>query len=207
MNITVLGAGAWGTALAKLLHESGHALTVWGHEPECLEEIRRAGRNTLFLPGIDLPRDFRCEPDPRLAVEGSDVVVAAVPSRPFRQVTACLADFRGIVVTVTKGIEFDTGLTMSGVLEQTAPHAGHCALSGPTLAMEVARGVPTAIVAASEQSDVAAGCRGCSTGRPFASIPAPTFTESNSAGRSRTSSPSPPACATASGSATTRRRR
>jgi len=160
MNITVLGAGAWGTALAKLLHESGHALTVWGHEPECLEEIRRAGRNTLFLPGIDLPRDFRCEPDPRLAVEGSDVVVAAVPSRPFRQVTACLADFRGIVVTVTKGIEFDTGLTMSGVLEQTAPHARHCALSGPTLALEVARGVPTAIVAASEQSDVAVQVQG-----------------------------------------------
>jgi glycerol-3-phosphate dehydrogenase (NAD(P)+) len=155
MNITVLGAGAWGTALAKLLHESGHTVSLWGHEPECLEEIRRTGRNTTFLPGIDLPREFRCEPDPHRAVEGGEVVVAAVPSKPFRQVTSCLAQFAGTVVTVTKGIEFDTGLTMSGVLEQTAPHARHCALSGPTLAMEVARGVPTAIVAASEQEEVA----------------------------------------------------
>ena len=155
MKLTVLGAGAWGTALAKLLHEGGHPVTLWAYEAECLDEIRRTGRNSLFLPGIDLPQDFRCEADPRQAVADSELVVVAAPSRHLRAVTACLADFCGIVVTVTKGIEFDTGLTMTGVLEQTAPRAHHAALSGPTLAMEVARGVPTAIVAASADAAAA----------------------------------------------------
>jgi glycerol-3-phosphate dehydrogenase (NAD(P)+) len=82
-------------------------------------------------------------------------VVVAIPSRPFRVATRCLADFEGMVVTVTKGIEYDTGLTMSGVLAQTAPRAGIAALSGPTLAMEVSRGVPTAIVVASSDEEVA----------------------------------------------------
>ena len=155
MKLTVLGAGAWGTALAKLLSEGNHSVTLWAHEAECVDEIRSSHRNSLFLPGIDLPHDLRCESDTRQAVAGSEVVVVAAPSRHLRAVTSCLADFVGIVVTVTKGIEFDTGLTMSGVLEQTAPRAHHAALSGPTLAMEVARGVPTAIVAASHDPEAA----------------------------------------------------
>jgi glycerol-3-phosphate dehydrogenase (NAD(P)+) len=156
MRITVLGAGAWGTALAKLLGEGDHAVTLWALEAECADEIRRAHRNSLFLPGIDLPPAVRGESDARQAVAGSELVVVAAPSRHLRAVTSCLTNFAGIVVTVTKGIEFDTGLTMSGVLEQTAPRARHAALSGPTLAMEVARGVPTAIVAASRHAEIAA---------------------------------------------------
>jgi glycerol-3-phosphate dehydrogenase (NAD(P)+) len=156
MNLTVLGAGAWGTALAKLLGEAGHTVTLWAHEAECAEEIRRDHRNSLFLPGVDLPLNVRSETDARQAVAGSELVVVAAPSGHLRAVTRCLEDFTGIVVTVTKGIEFDTGLTMSGVLEQTAPRAHHAALSGPTLALEVARGVPTAIVAASHHAETAA---------------------------------------------------
>jgi len=156
MRLAVLGAGAWGTALAKLLREGGHPVTLWAYEAECLDGIRRTGRNSLFLPGIDLPRDFRCEADPRQAVADSELVVVATPSRHLRTVTACLADFAGVAVTVTKGIEFDTGLTMTGVLEETAPRAELAALSGPTLALEVARGVPTAIVAASRHAATAA---------------------------------------------------
>ena len=156
MRLTVLGAGAWGTALAKLLREGGHSVTLWAHEAECLDEIHRTGRNTLFLPDIDLPRDFRCEANPQQAVADSELVVVAAPSRHVRAVTACLAEFSGVAVTVTKGIEFDTGLTMTGVLGQTAPGAHLAALSGPTLALEVARGVPTAIVAASHHAETAA---------------------------------------------------
>lgn len=148
MNITILGAGAWGTALAKLLHAGHHEITLWGHEPEYLEEMRRTRRNDTFLPGIELPPGWNYEPDARRGVAQADLVVAAVPSRPFREATACLKDYPGPVVTVTKGIEYDTGLTMSGVLAETAPHARVVALSGPTLALEVARGIPTAIVAA-----------------------------------------------------------
>ncbi len=160
MKVTVLGAGAWGTALAKLLHEGGHPATLWAYEAECLDQIRHTGRNGMFLPGIDLPRDLRCESDAARAAAGSELVVVAAPSRHVRAVTACLADFAGIAVTVTKGIEFDTGLTMTGVLAQTAPRARHAALSGPTLAMEVARGVPTAIVAASREAETAVRVQG-----------------------------------------------
>jgi glycerol-3-phosphate dehydrogenase (NAD(P)+) len=156
MNITVLGAGAWGTALARLLHAGGARVTLWGHLPADLEEIRRTGRNDRFLPGIAIPADVELEPDIQLAVASGDLVLVAVPSQAFRSVTRSLADFHGIVVTVTKGIEYDTQLTMSGILEQTAPGARCVALSGPTFAIEVAKDIPTAIVAASRDADAAA---------------------------------------------------
>jgi glycerol-3-phosphate dehydrogenase (NAD(P)+) len=149
MKVTVLGVGAWGTALGKLLHEGQHNVTLWGHNPQHLDQVRRTGRNEPYLPGIALPRDWRLETDPTKAVHDSECVVVAVPSKAFRDVTRCLANYRGIVVSVTKGIEHDTGLTMCGILRQNAPRARTAALSGPTLALEVARGIPTAIVAAS----------------------------------------------------------
>ncbi len=150
MNIAILGAGAWGTALAKLLHESGHAIALWGHDTRHLDEVRRTGRNERYLPGFELPREWRLETDPTKAVEDSECVVVAVPSQVFREVTRCLAVCAGLVVSVTKGIEYESGLTMCGVLRVNSPRATVTALSGPSLALEVARGVPTAIVAASD---------------------------------------------------------
>jgi glycerol-3-phosphate dehydrogenase (NAD(P)+) len=155
MKVTVLGAGAWGTALAKLLHKNGHAISIWGHDAARLEEIQRTGRNERYLPGIDLPRDWRIEPDLQRAVADSEVVIAAVPSRAFREVTKNFSGFTGVVVSVTKGIEHESGLTMCGVLAQTVPGARSAALSGPTFALEVARGQPTAIVAASQGAETA----------------------------------------------------
>ena len=176
MNVTVLGAGAWGTALARLLQDSGipnqsphpdplppgegkvpggHQVTLWAHEPARLDELARSGVNERYLPGIPLPRNWRLEPDVAKAAEQAECIVVAVPSKAFREVTAALANFRGLIVSVTKGIEYETGLTMSGVLHETAPGATVAALSGPTLALEVAKGVPTAIVAASENSSAA----------------------------------------------------
>jgi glycerol-3-phosphate dehydrogenase (NAD(P)+) len=149
MNVTVLGAGAWGTALAKLLHEENHHVTLWGHDPRHLDEVRRTSRNERYLPGIGLPRDWRLETDPTKAVHEAECVAVAVPSKAFREVTRCLENYTGIAVSVTKGIECDTGLTMCGVLRENAARARIAVLSGPTLALEVARGVPTAIVAAS----------------------------------------------------------
>lgn len=155
MKITVLGAGAWGTALAKSLHKNGNAVTLWGHDAQRLEELRRTGRNERYLPGVELPRELRIEPDLTKAIAGSDGVVAAIPSKAFREVTEKLADFKGLVVSVTKGIEDESCLTMCGVLAETAPKAQIAALSGPTFALEVARGMPTAIVAASNDAVVA----------------------------------------------------
>jgi glycerol-3-phosphate dehydrogenase (NAD(P)+) len=155
MKITLLGTGAWGTALAKVLATAPHELTLWGHSSGHLAEMQRTRRNEKYLPGVELPADWRYETDAARAVAGADCVVMAVPSKAFREVSHCLREFTGAVVSVTKGIESETGLTMCGVLRETAPRARLAALSGPTLADEVARGIPSACVVASEDAGTA----------------------------------------------------
>ena len=156
MKITILGAGAWGTALARLLCGGKNFVTLWGHDAAHLAAMAKTFRNERYLPGIELPPDLKLEAELAQAISGAEMIIVAVPSKAFRQVTAALKDFSGIAVSVTKGIEHDTGLTMCGILEQTAPHAKLAALSGPSLALEDARGVPTAIVAASTDTATAA---------------------------------------------------
>ncbi len=149
MKVAVLGAGAWGTALGLILHRRLHDVVMWGHDAGHLEELRKAGRNERYLPGIDLPREWAYEADMARAIDGCEAVIVAIPSKAVRSATVILRPYAGILVSVTKGIEFDTGLTMCGVLAANAPSARVAAMSGPTLALEVARGVPSAIVAAS----------------------------------------------------------
>jgi glycerol-3-phosphate dehydrogenase (NAD(P)+) len=155
MKITVLGAGAWGTVLAKLLHESGNTVTLWGHNASHLDDLKKSGRNDRYLPGIELPRELKPENNLVAAISSAEAVIVAVPSKAFREVTKSLASFSGIVVSVTKGIEYHSDLTMCGVLAQTAPKAKLAALSGPSLALEVACGAPAALVAASSDAAVA----------------------------------------------------
>ena len=155
MRITVLGAGAWGTTLAKIAHEAGHALTLWGH-PERLAAIAYKKENTEYLPGIELPSAWRLEAEMKQALDEAEAVIVAVPSASFREVASGLDGFSGIAVSVTKGIEHKTGLTMGGILNETAPRAAVVALSGPSLAAEVARGIPTALVAGSGDEAAAA---------------------------------------------------
>lgn len=156
MKVTVLGAGAWGTALTQLLSAGKNEITLWGHDAAHLDEMRRTGRNERYLPGIELPRGLRFEAGLGDSLSGAELVIVAVPSKAFREVTRALGLFSGVVVSVTKGIEHHTGLTMCGVLAENAPKAKLAALSGPSLALEVARGVPTAIVAASESATTVA---------------------------------------------------
>lgn len=148
MKVAVIGAGAWGTALAKILVEGGHEVTIWARHPQAMAALATSGANEVYLPGVKIPPIHAIEGDLRRAVAGRECVIIAVPSKAFRQVSKALDDFRGIVVSVTKGIEYETGLTMCGVLKEIVPSAQLVALSGPTLALEVAKGVPTAIVAA-----------------------------------------------------------
>ena len=155
MNLAIIGAGAWGTALGLIAHQNGHPLTLWGHNAAHLAETASARVNERYLPGVPLPPDFRYETDLAAAVAGAEVVVLAVPSKAFRDLATRLGGYRGLIVSVTKGIEFNTGLTMCGVLAQAVPTARLAALSGPSLALEVARGVPTAVVAASDEPESA----------------------------------------------------
>ncbi|MBU6410262.1 MAG: NAD(P)-binding domain-containing protein, partial [Verrucomicrobia bacterium] len=120
MRVAVLGAGAWGTALAKVLHENGNAVTLWDAVPATLAEIQ-AGRSEKYLPGIPLPTDWKVQADFGKAVGGAECAVLAVPSQSFREVAAGLKGHPGIFVSVTKGIEFQTGETMSRILREHAP--------------------------------------------------------------------------------------
>ena len=155
MKVAVVGAGAWGTALANLLCQNGHDTVLWGHTAPHIRELQTTFRNERYLPGVELCHGLKFEENLDKAVSGCDCAVIAVPSKAFRNVTAQLHAFQGIAVSVTKGIEFESGLTMSGVLRQTMPRAKASALSGPTLAAEVARNIPAAIVAANPDDEVA----------------------------------------------------
>ncbi len=155
MKVAVIGAGAWGTALANLLCQNGHDTVLWGHTASHIGELQNTFRNERYLPGVELCHGLKFQTELQAAVDGCDCAVIAVPSKGFRDVTAQLQNFEGIAVSVTKGIEFESGLTMSGVLRQTMPRAKASALSGPTLAAEVARNVPAAIVAANADEQVA----------------------------------------------------
>jgi len=154
MKVAVIGAGAWGTALGKLLHDSGHAVSLWDIDASTLEALR-SGRNERYLPGVDLPRAWDVETDWDRATEGRDCLVFAVPSKAFRQVAGRLRPMPTLLVSVTKGIECETGLTMGSILKECAPGSHVAALSGPSFALEVARGIPTAIVCGSDEEATA----------------------------------------------------
>jgi len=159
MKMAVLGAGAWGTALAKVLHENGNAVALWDISAETLEELRR-GCSERYLPGVKLPSDWRVEGDFEKAVGGAECLVMAIPSQSFRQVAMKLKGHPGLLVSVTKGIEFETGETMSRILQEMAPANRVAALSGPSFAREVALGIPTTVVCASQNDGTARTVQG-----------------------------------------------
>ena len=159
-HITVLGDGGWGTALALILCEKGHKVTLWGAFKENIENIRRTGQNATFLPGISVPREIMLTTKISEAVKHADIVVIAVPSHVFRMVCKKYKKFhkeKHIIVSVAKGLERKTLLRMSEVVEDTVGHhANVVALSGPSHAEEVARGIHTAVVASSKNIKLAA---------------------------------------------------
>ena len=151
MRITVIGDGGWGTANAILLAGYGHDVTLWGAFPDYIEEMRRTRRNEKFLKGVELPANLNLESDRAKAVAGADVVVLAVPSKYFG---AVVEGFRGLVtedmlvVSITKGLCEKTNRRMTDLGAEILGTGPIVALAGPTHAEEVARGIPTAIVAA-----------------------------------------------------------
>jgi len=153
MKTTIIGDGGWGTALALVLFNNGHDVTVWGPFPENIDSIREKRCNTAFLPGVPLPDAIVWTTEPSTAASGAELVVLAIPTQFFRDVTA---RFKGripaeaTVVSVTKGLDRETHQTMTAVAMQTLACKHVAALSGPSHAEEVARGIPTAVVAAAQ---------------------------------------------------------
>lgn len=150
MKAMVLGSGGWGTALALLLCDNGHAVSLWSHNPEKAEAMRKTRENPL-LSGVPLPEELEIVSDIALTAE-ADLVVFATPSFALRETARRAAPYlrpEQTLVSVTKGIERDTNLRMSEVLRQeTGNICKVVSLSGPSHAEEVGRRLPTGCVAA-----------------------------------------------------------
>lgn len=157
MKISVLGSGGWGTALALLLLENGHDVTLWSYMEKESATLREKGENPV-LPGVKLPRELKLTSDMN-CVKDCRAVVLATPSFAVRTTAAqaaALLDEGTVIVSVSKGIEKDTSLTLTQAIEEaTGGRFPVCALSGPSHAEEVGRGVPTTVVAASKDRPTA----------------------------------------------------
>lgn len=151
-DIAVIGAGAWGTALAIAAARAGRRVRLWAREPEVVAAIESGGENTPFLPDRPLPVEVTATNDMASVLSGADLVLLVVPSQVLRRVAAQVQERlpAGVpVVICAKGIERGSGMLMSDVIEDEMPGRPLAVLSGPTFAEEVAAGLPTAITVAS----------------------------------------------------------
>ena len=149
-SLMVVGAGAWGTALANLAAGNGIATTLWAREEAVVEAIEGAGENSVFLPGIRLDPRLAATRDLSRAVD-VDAVLMVAPAQHNRAMFADLRQFAPETIPIAlcaKGIETDAGLLMTEVLAEVWPEARPAVLSGPSFAADVARGMPTAVTLA-----------------------------------------------------------
>ncbi len=158
MKTTVIGAGAWGTALANLLAENGHEALLWAFEPDVVDSVNSHAENRRFLGGVPLHRSLRATSSLQTACDGAQLIIYASPSHVLRQVAAQAARWvpeQIPLVVATKGIEREHLALMTDVVAQESPGRPVVALSGPSFAQEVANHLPTAIVAASADAQAA----------------------------------------------------
>ncbi len=158
MRCAVIGAGAWGTALANLLAENGHETILWAFEPEVADAIAMRSENPRFLAGVALHPSLAATDDLAVATAEASLVLFAPPSHALRLVAreAAAGIPSGVpLVVATKGIEADRLALMTDVVAEEIPGHPVVALSGPSFALEVAQHLPTALVAACEDAEVA----------------------------------------------------
>jgi glycerol-3-phosphate dehydrogenase (NAD(P)+) len=162
-KIAIIGAGGWGTALAIVLARTRvqHRIALWVREPEVLQSLKSEGKNSAFLPGFTIPAETDITAEFSEALAGAELVVSAIPSAHVREIYSAMLPYlipTMAFASATKGLETSTLLRMTEVIEQTVaakfpPRVA--AISGPSFAREVARGDPTAIVAASANGQLA----------------------------------------------------
>ena len=171
-KIAVVGAGAWGTALAQVAAMAGRDATLWAREPEVVESINGAHENRLFLPGIALDPKLHATGELKEAAE-ADAILMVTPAQHMRRVLEELAPDIAEgkpVMLCAKGVEQSTNYLLTEVLAEAMPQAMPAVLSGPSFAAEVARGLPTAVTLACEDEQVAealGNAIGLPTFRPY----------------------------------------
>jgi glycerol-3-phosphate dehydrogenase (NAD(P)+) len=155
MRIGIVGAGAWGTALAHVAADNGHDVILWARESAVVHEINSSGTNNAFLPGTHLDHHVKATHDGS-DLQGSDIIINATPTQFVRATYGSLSDVESvlsgsIVVNVAKGIEIGTHERVSEIFRDLAPSMKHyCVLSGPSHAEEVIKDMPTTVVCACE---------------------------------------------------------
>jgi glycerol-3-phosphate dehydrogenase (NAD(P)+) len=159
MNVAVIGAGSWGTALGNLLAGCGHSVRIWAREPEVVDSINRQHENTMFLPGFELESGLVSHGEIASVLRGAELVLSASPSHAVREVATEMASVLNhespLIVSVSKGLETESLKPMTEVLEEVLPGKRVVALSGPSFADEVCRRHPTTVVAAAADSEAA----------------------------------------------------
>jgi glycerol-3-phosphate dehydrogenase (NAD(P)+) len=158
-NITVVGAGSWGTALAMQFARAGHATRLWGRAEDHLDRLAEDRENQQYLPGAMFPEALIVEPDLEAAVAAASILLVVVPSHAFRQQLTMLRDYLrsdAHLAWATKGFEVDTGaLPHQVAAEILGPDMPTAVLSGPTFAKEVGAGLPTAMTVAASEPELA----------------------------------------------------
>ena len=159
MRVTVVGAGSWGTATAVQLAQNAHQVTLWARRPELARRIQSSGTNEDYVPGVMLPKNVNTLSNIEAALETAEAIVLATPSKALRDTCELLSPFytEGTpLLLLSKGIENESGLFLLDVVHQVlASGASQAVLSGPNHAEEVARGMLSATVVASENHEVA----------------------------------------------------
>ena len=158
MRAAVIGAGAWGTALADMMAESGHTVSLWALEQDVVRSINEHHENSLFLPRVALTPSLKATHDQGEALEGAEFVIYATPSQHLRTVARAGSNHVAqstVLAVASKGIEVDSLALMSDVISEEVSGRPVVAISGPSFASEVAKRQPTAIVAASDNAEAA----------------------------------------------------
>lgn len=171
MRVTVLGAGSWGTALAILLARNGHDVFLFGRDVEHIASIGSIRENLRYLPGFPLPESIAPLHDVT-EIGGADLWVMAVPSSAVRAESQLIQGASPNVLIATKGLEPGTAMLMDEVVREVVSGAVTAAVSGPNLAIEIVRGIPTAAVSASKSPEMAELARSalmCRTYRVYVS--------------------------------------
>jgi glycerol-3-phosphate dehydrogenase (NAD(P)+) len=160
-RVAVAGAGSWGTALSALLSTKGHDVCLWAFEPEVAEQITQRRENVSYLSGIKLPENLGSTSDLATALRGAEIVVSVSPAQvvgPVMAEASAHIEDDALIVSASKGIEIRSLRRMDEVMSELLSPAqmdGFTVLSGPSFALEVAREIPTAVVAASGSADAA----------------------------------------------------